>query len=300
MPAQLLMAGVGLSPINGSSSLYTALSFSSTFHSTHLAASPSTCTRPQPRLHRWVPLVFSSSPSAAHLDHYAVLGLRRNASFAHVKRAYRLLARKVLSNETTRTQYDRDLKLQEDTDRRDRGKWNHRPECEDRARIYRWAEVRLKMQHERYWERHSYNITEENPSYDDSDEMSEEGSMDQEKGPFTEVLRSAFISIFILRTFGSRWSLTFSSLMAMFDRRLDAGYKIGYVIAWILGGSGGVLLTLCLSFASWVCGKTSSSIVALVVVAMWVASSLARYAPLPQGALLTLLYMSIKLQVELN
>ncbi|KAG2682789.1 hypothetical protein I3843_10G001200 [Carya illinoinensis] len=323
MPAQLLMAGVGLSPINGSSSLYTALSFSSAFHSTHLAASPSTCTRPQPRLHRWVPLVFSSSPSAAHLDHYAVLGLRRNASFAHVKRAYRLLARKyhpdvskdlqsgevfkrirhayeVLSNETTRTQYDRDLKLQEDTDRRDRGKWNHRPECEDRARIYRWAEVRLKMQHERYWERHSYNITEENPSYDDSDEMSEEGSMDQEKGPFTEVLRSAFISIFILRTFGSRWSLTFSSLMAMFDRRLDAGYKIGYVIAWILGGSGGVLLTLCLSFASWVCGKTSSSIVALVVVAMWVASSLARYAPLPQGALLTLLYMSIKLQVELN
>ncbi|KAF5473661.1 hypothetical protein F2P56_010260 [Juglans regia] len=300
MQAQLLMAGVGLSPINGPSSSYTALSFSSAFHSTHLAASPSTSTRPQPRLPRWVPLVFSSSPSAAHLDHYAVLGLPRNASFVHVKRAYRLLARKVLSNEATRTQYDQDLKLQEDTDRRDRGKWNHRPECEDRARMYRWAEVRLKMRHERYWERHSSNITEENPSYDDSDEMSEEGIMDQEKGPFTEVLRSAFISIFILRTFGSRWSLTFSSLMAMFDRKLDAGYKIGYVIAWILGGSGGVLLTLCLSFASWVCGKTSSSIVALVVVAMWVASSLARYAPLPQGALLTLLYMSIKLQVELN
>ncbi|XP_041027902.1 uncharacterized protein LOC121267871 isoform X2 [Juglans microcarpa x Juglans regia] len=300
MQAQLLMVGVGLSPINGSSSSYTALSFSSAFHSTHLAASPSTSTRPQPSLPRWLPLVFSSSPSAAHLDHYAVLGLPRNASFAHVKRAYRLLARKVLSNEATRTHYDRDLKLQEDTDRRDRGKWNHRPECEDRARIYRWAEVRLKMRHERYWERHSSNITEENPSYDDSDEMSEEGIVDQEKGPFTDVLRSAFISIFILRTFGSRWSLTFSSLMAMFDRKLDAGYKIGYVIAWILGGSGGVLLTLCLSFASWVCGKTSSSIVALVVVAMWVASSLARYAPLPQGALLTLLYMSIKLQVELN
>lgn len=208
---------------------------------------------------------------------------------------------KVLSNEATRTQYDRDLKLQEDTNRRDRGKWNHSPEFEDRARIYRWDEVRLKMRHERYWERYSYNnITEENSSYDESDEMSEEGSMDREKGPFTEVLRFAFISIFILRTFGSRWSLTFTSLMAMFDRKLDAGYKIGYVVAWILGGSGGVLLTLCLSFASWFCGKTSSSIVALVVVAMWVASSLARYAPLPHGALLTLLYMSIKLQVELN
>lgn len=154
------------------------------------------------------------------------------------------------------------------------------------------------MQHERHWER--YNVREDNSSDNEVDEVVEEGNTAEERGPFTEVLRSAFLSLFLLQTFGSRLSLTFSSLMALFDRKLDAGYKIGYVIAWILGGRGGVLLTLCLSFASWVCGKTSSSIVALVVVAMWVGSNLARYAPLPQGALLTLLYMSIKLQVDLK
>jgi hypothetical protein len=203
----------------------------------------------------------------------------------------------VLSNEATRIQYDQELQFQEDTGRPYREKWNHSPEYEDRARIYRWAELRRKMQYERYWER--YNVNEEYSSSDKADEVVEEGNTD-ERGPFTEVLRSAFLSLFLLQTFGSRLSLTFSSLMALFDRKLDVGYKIGYVIAWILGGRGGVLLTLCLSFASWVCGKTSSSVVALVVVAMWVGSNLARYAPLPQGALLTLLYMSMKLQVDLN
>lgn len=205
---------------------------------------------------------------------------------------------KVLSNEATRIQYDQELKFQENADRGYSGKWNQSPEYEHRETIYRWAELRWKMQQERYRKHYRYRVNEENSS--DDQEVFEEGSTDQERGPFTEVLRSAFLSLFLLRTFGSRWSLTFSSLMALFDRKLDVGYKIGYVIAWILGGRGGILLSLCLSFASWVCGKTSSSVVALVVVAMWVGSNLARYAPLPQGALLTLLYMSIKLQVDLN
>lgn len=266
-------------------------------------------------------MVVSSSSRAAEQELYTVLGISPNASSSDVKRAYRLLARKyhpdvskdskagevfksirhayeVLSNEATRTQYDQELKFHEDTDRPYRGKWDQSPEYEARVRIYRWAELRWKMQHERHWERN--NVREDNSSDNEVDEVVEEGNTDEERGPFTEVLRSAFLSLFLLQTFGSRLSLTFSSLMALFDRKLDAGYKIGYVIAWILGGRGGVLLTLCLSFASWVCGKTSSSIVALVVVAMWVGSNLARYAPLPQGALLTLLYMSIKLQVDLK
>lgn len=155
------------------------------------------------------------------------------------------------------------------------------------------------MQHERYWER--YNANGQNFSaYSETDEIFEEETPDEERGPFTEVLRSAFLSLFLMQTFGSQIALTFTALMAFVDRKLDAGYKLGYLIAWILGGRGGILLTLCLSFASWVCGKTSSSVVTLVVVAMWVGSNLARYAPLPQGALLTLLYMSIKLQVDLN
>ncbi|XP_034694026.1 curved DNA-binding protein [Vitis riparia] len=255
-------------------------------------------------------------------DHYAVLGLSRAASSADIKKAYRLLARKyhpdvskdsqagevfksirlayeILSNEATRSQYDRALRFQEHTGWPWRGSQNYNHEFEDRIRTYRWADLRRKMQRERYWER--YNANGQNFSaYSETDEIFEEETPDEERGPFTEVLRSAFLSLFLMQTFGSQIALTFTALMAFVDRKLDAGYKLGYLIAWILGGRGGILLTLCLSFASWVCGKTSSSVVTLVVVAMWVGSNLARYAPLPQGALLTLLYMSIKLQVDLN
>lgn len=156
--------------------------------------------------------------------------------------------------------------------------------------------MRKKMHSERYWEQ--YNVNEDYYS-NETDDKEDEGNLEVERGSFIEVLRSAFMSLFLFQTLGSQLSLTFSSLTALFDRKLDNGYKIGYVIAWVLGGRGGIMLTLYLSFASWVCGKTSSSVVALFMVAMWVGSSLSRYAPLPQGALLTLIYMSIKLQSDI-
>ncbi|KAJ6291914.1 hypothetical protein OIU76_023916 [Salix suchowensis] len=239
-------------------------------------------------------VVASSSPvNGSEQDHYAVLGVERTATSADIKKAYRLLARKyhpdvskhsqacelfksvrhayeILSNELTRTQYDRALRFQEDTGRSFSKRQYHNPEVEDWVRIYKWAEMKRKMRSGARWEHH--NLSDDPSFYSDTEE----------------------------ETFGSLLSLTFSSLMALFDRQLDAGYKIGYFIAWILGGRGGVLLVLCLQFASWACGKTSSSMVALVVVALCVGSNLARFAPLPQGALLTLLYMSIKLQADLN
>ncbi|KAK4757339.1 hypothetical protein SAY87_018640 [Trapa incisa] len=279
---------------------------------------------------RWRPLSSSSSswPSSrtafgGEQNHYEVLGLCRGATAADIKRAYRLLARKyhpdvnkdsrsgevfksirhayeVLSNEATRTQYDRSLRFHEDTDMHHRAKWNGSADFDDGIRTYRWAELRQRMQHKKYWENYDAD-DEEFPSYSEEDKETEwEKSDNQERVSFIEVLRSAFLSIFLMQTLGCWLSLTFSSLMALLDRKLDSGYKIGYLIAWVLGGRGGILLTMCLSFASWVCGKTSSSIVALVVVAMWVGSNLAKYAPFPQGALITLLYMSIKLQVDLN
>lgn len=208
-------------------------------------------------------------------------------------------SKQVLSNEVTRIHYDRALTYQEDVGRSYKGKWHYSPQYGDGERIYRWAEVKRKMQEGSFQER--YKVNEEYSFfYDETDDEGEEENLHQERDSFMEVLKSAFITLFLLQTFGSRLSLTFSSLMALLDKKLDAGYKIGYVIAWVLGGRGGILLTLCLSFASWVCGKTSSSVVVLVVVAMWVGSNIARYAPFPQGALLALLYMSIKLQVDLN
>ncbi|XVF31248.1 hypothetical protein REPUB_Repub16aG0129000 [Reevesia pubescens] len=318
---------VGPTPVNGFAS-----SFISNGGSPSISASPFNGKWPYPFNHlrksrnRWVPPQSSSFTSAAGIDgeqnHYSVLGVARNASSADIKRAYRLLARKyhpdvskdsragevfksircayeVLSNELTRIQYDRALTFQEDVGRSDKGRWNYSPEFEDGVRIYRWAETKRKMQEERFREQYRVNV-EYSSFNDETDDEAEEENLHQDRGSFIEVLKSAFITLFLLQTFGSHFSLTFSSLMALLDKKLDAGYKIGYVIAWFLGGRGGILLTLCLSFASWVCGKTSSSVVVLVVVAMWVGSNLARYAPLPQGALLTLLYMSIKLQVDLN
>ncbi|KAM3339351.1 hypothetical protein P3S68_029220 [Capsicum galapagoense] len=261
--------------------------------------------------------VSASAISGRQQCHYSVLGVPHNASSIDIKKAYRLLALKyhpdvskdpgadevfkkihlaydVLSDESSRNQYDQALRHQDYTDRPLGGVWEYDFEYDNGIRTYRWSDLRQKMQSERYWERYD---TRENF---DKDEESEEETLDEERGPFAEVLRSAFLSLFLMYTVGIRLSLTFSSLKALLDRKLDAGYKIGYLLAWILGGRGGVLLTLCLSFASWVCGKTSSSIVALVVIATWIASNVARYAPFPQGAILTLLYMSIKLQVDLS
>ncbi|CAN1765300.1 hypothetical protein LINPERHAP1_LOCUS9587 [Linum perenne] len=146
-----------------------------------------------------------------------------------------------------------------------------------------------------------YNVEEDDDDEEEEEEDTvEEGSLDQERAPFAEVIRSAFLSLFLLKTLGAQVSITCSSLIALFDPKLDAGYKTGHLIAWILGGRNGVVLTLCIQFTSWVCGKTSSSMVTLVVLAMWVASNLARYAPLPTGAVLALLHMSMKLQVDLT
>lgn len=197
----------------------------------------------------------------------------------------------------TRAQYDRVLRLQEGTGRSSGRRQYYSPEFEDEVKFYKWAEVRQRMQRERYWERYSVS---DNDSSSETEDEAAQGSLYEERGPFIDVLRSAFTTIFLFHIFGSRLSLAFSGLMALFDRELDAGYKIGHMIALVLGGRGGILLALCLQFASWACGKTSSSIVTLIVVAMWVGSYLARFAPLPQGALLALLYMSIKLQVDLN
>ncbi|KAL9436432.1 hypothetical protein AB3S75_022477 [Citrus x aurantiifolia] len=280
MQAQLLVGPI--TPTTGSDA------FSSIIKNSFLISSPRRSTtgsnRNRKTRHRLVVAssYWSSSALAAAIngepDHYKVLGVAQSATLADIKRAYRLLARKyhpdvskdsraaevfktircayeVLSNEVTRTKYDRALKFRTDSDRSRRGNRRHSSEFEDGVRISTWAELRRKLQYERYWK--SYNSKEEYSSF-------------YRKAPVREVQ----------------------------EENPDGGYKIGYLIAWILGGRGGILLTLCLSFASWVCGKTSSGVVVLVVVAVWIGSNLARCAPLPQGALIALLYMSLKLQTD--
>ncbi|CAF1780553.1 BnaC09g39700D [Brassica napus] len=269
---------------------------------------------------------WSSAYNNGEKNHYVVLGIARNATQADVKRAYRLLARKfhpdvnkdskagelfksircsyeVLSNEATRSQYDRSLKHQENL-RFSRVKRHYSTpdtELEDAMKYcYNWSQKRRGSRYERAYGHYSTypNSHFYSDPHEQEEEEEEEETAQEQRDSFAKVLKTAFLSMFLLYTLGYLASLTFSTFSALLDKELDMGYKSGFMIAWILGGKGGILLTLCLTFASWLCGKASSSVVVVMVVAMWVGSNLARHAPLPQGALLTLLYMSIKLQVD--
>ncbi|XP_023756800.1 uncharacterized protein LOC111905338 [Lactuca sativa] len=259
--------------------------------------------------------------SNSHQNHYAVLGVSAEATTSDIKKAYRLLARKyhpdvnkdsqasemfkgirlayeVLSNSTTRHQYDNSLHFQPSNFQPSTGPpWRTYNIDLDDINLHKWSHFKQKMNHQKWYDsKYRYY------PFDDESEDEEEdaNTLTNERHSFTEVLKSTFLSIFLLKTIGAKLSLTFSSLMALLDPKLDGGYKVGYVVAWMLGGKSGIVLTLCLSFASWVCGKTSSNVVALVVVSMWVGSYIARFAPIPHGALLALLYMSIKLQAHLH
>lgn len=201
----------------------------------------------------------------------------------------------VLSNEASRAQYDNALQFQDITKPWGRNRTQD-DEFNDGLRVYGWEELRQRMQNEKHEQ--YYGATDENSSYDKTNAY--EDVLIDERGSFAEVLSFAFFTLFFMQTLGSQVSLTLCGLTALFDKQLDAGYKLGYLVAWAMGGRGGILMALCLSFASWLCGKSSSSFVVLVVIAMYVGASVARFAPIPRGALLTLLYMSMKLQVDLS
>ncbi|XP_064960411.1 uncharacterized protein LOC135610173 [Musa acuminata AAA Group] len=246
-------------------------------------------------------------------DHYAVLGLPRSASAAEIKRAYRLLARKyhpdvskalqadevfksihnayeVLSDEVSRARYDMTLSFPRATGRSWRRNPTQNSGHDESRRMYRWAELKQRMRYER--QNKAYSWYDHREPYQKSSQY--------ERGPFGEVLNFTFFTLFLMKIIGYRASLTICSLIALLDKQLDAGYKMGYVIAWFMGGRGGILLSILIHFTSWLCGKNNSNLVAVVVVAMWIGANLARLAPVPQGAVLALLYMSIKLQVDLK
>lgn len=164
-------------------------------------------------------------------------------------------------------------------------------EDDERKRIRRWAELKQRMWNERQNKAHSQYYTRD---------RNRESSHYERGGPFVGVLRFTFLIFFLMKTIGYQASLTVCSAIAFLDNRLDAGYKTGYLIAWFMGGQAGIMLSILIRFASWLCGKNSSNLVAVVVIALWIGSNLARITPLPQGAVLALLYMSIKFQANLK
>ena len=195
----------------------------------------------------------------------------------------------MLSDEVARARYDMSLNFLETRGNSWRRRWAQNPESDET--LYRWGKLRQHMHYER-----KKREREETSWYYQTNSRQE--TSDYERGSFVEVLCFAFFTLFFMQMVGIRASLTLCGAAALLDRQLDVGYKMGYAVAWLFGGRGGILLALCIYFASWLCGKKSSSLVALVVLAMWVGANIARFAPLPQGAVLTLLYMSIKHHVN--
>ncbi|KAH9604304.1 hypothetical protein KSS87_005511 [Heliosperma pusillum] len=209
------------------------------------------------------------------------------------------LAYQVLSDETARIEYDRVLKFRECTREPIRRNIYHNSGTEAEIEVHGWSEWQKTGENRRT--KRYYDIGRGDFSYyTQSHEQPKNNKSKEERSSLLEVLQSVFLSVILMHTIGCQLSLLYSSLTAWLDGKLDAGYKLGYLIACVLGGRGGVLLSICLRFASWVCGKNSSSVVTLVIVAMWIGSNILTYAPLPQGVLLALLYMSVKLQGDLK
>uniref|UniRef100_A0A251VJR1 Uncharacterized protein n=2 Tax=Helianthus annuus TaxID=4232 RepID=A0A251VJR1_HELAN len=226
-------------------------------------------------------LKYTDGPSGLHFVTHLVPNFAKTArdSDGPVSVLSGQIPKSVLSNNTTRSQYDKSLHFQPKSS----PPWRtHNINFEYEMKTHRWSDSRQKMKYRKGY------------GFDEVDGVT------NERGSFINVVRSAFLSLFLLKTIGAKLSLTFSSVTALLDPELDGGYKVGYLVAWMMGGRGGIMLALCLPFASWICGKASSNVVALGAVSMWVGSVLARAAPLPQGAVLTLLYMSFKLQADLN
>ncbi|KAL0916821.1 hypothetical protein M5K25_014362 [Dendrobium thyrsiflorum] len=194
----------------------------------------------------------TAANGGADQDHYAVLGIRRNATAAEVKRAYRLLAKEhhpdvsrdqqasevfkkirlayeVLSDEVKRSRYNLKYEFPGVTDQSMRT-WTLHPNYYDKKRIYKWEELRKHMQNKRQ-KNNETSWSYQTESYQETSSY--------EREPFIEVLRFAFFVLFFMQTVGCRASLTLCGISALLDKQLDAGYKMGYVIAWLLGGRAG-------------------------------------------------------------
>ncbi|MCH96965.1 DnaJ-like subfamily B member 7-like, partial [Trifolium medium] len=90
--------------------------------------------------------------------------------FKSIRHAY-----EVLSDETTRIQYDREL---QSGHKPYQEKWSYSTEFEDEVRRYRWAYMRKKMRSERY--REHYNINEDYYS-SETDEKEDEENLNEER-----------------------------------------------------------------------------------------------------------------------
>ncbi|KAJ4782896.1 Chaperone protein dnaJ [Rhynchospora pubera] len=248
-------------------------------------------------------------------DHYAVLGVPRGATRAQIKQAYRLLALKhhpdvsplphpssphlflsisaayhVLSNEDTRAQYDlRTQYFRKSSNHSTMSPKDNYYSYPEPIRYYRWPNFKKRTRRQNY---SAHNLYEE--------AVEQDKTLHENQETFSGVLRFSFFALFLVKTVGQFVALTLCALLPLFDDELDNGYKLGYLVSWLLGGQAGVILMLFVRFTSWLCGKSNSGRLVLVVLAMWVGVSLARFAPLPEGAILALLYMSMKLHDDLK
>lgn len=197
----------------------------------------------------------------------------------------------VLSNDSTRTEYDNALRLQELVRI---NRWRNWSESElTGERRYSWVELNRRAR-QGNWEHHQ----EDSFSSSDDEDFVEEKMKERE--PMEELLKHVLFIILCFQAFGAHVALTLCGFGAILNRERPPGYKLAHMIAWLIGGHRGILLILGLSFTSWFCGNSCDSLVALIALALWMGVELVRFAPIPQGAILAMTYMCFKLQLELS
>lgn len=250
-------------------------------------------------------------------EHYTILGLPMGATSTDIKRAFRHLARQyhpdvnkepdagdsfksirlayeVLSNDSTRMEYDNALRLQELVRN---NRWRNWSESElTGERRYSWVEWNRRAAQKK-WEHRQEDSKSSFSSSEDEDFVEEEM---EEREPVEELLKHVLFIIFSFQTFGAHIALSLCGFCAILNRGRPPGYKLAHMIAWLIGGDRGILLILGLSFTSWFCGNAYDSLVALIALALWMGVELVRFAPIPQGAILAMTYMCFKLQLELS
>ncbi|EFJ07316.1 hypothetical protein SELMODRAFT_429868 [Selaginella moellendorffii] len=274
----------------------------------------------------WIPRAISGGKK----NHYEILGLHYNASPLEIKKAFRQLAHKyhpdvnkaadaeeifksvrvayeVLSNETSRREYNQTLHHQ-------RTRTTSSPEGTDynsfryaRSQSYRYYErvdfdtsdyerrsgrsSRRRRKFEPTWVRRHRTGARDDEF--DSSNMAEESQDDGEdwlaewQSSRNMIFLATWTLAVIFYRFGIRAALAALGVAMSFRTKLSTWYKLALAVAWLIGGGRGMLVAYLVMQASSLWGGACDVAVFTLVFGIWLRGSfLSGYVFLPPPVLL--------------